>query len=744
MKKRLFSTILCFVTALTLLAPITGTMSYATDTNDSVAEILRKSEPKADAFGFADKKGIKKALKSEASMPESFDLRNVNGNNYVTPVKFQNPFGTCWGFAAISAAETGILSSGLAEEAEGRDVNTLDLSEKHLAYFSNQMIEDKTSPQFGEGTGYPAGTSTKAKLNTGGLPLIASSLFADGVGVNSEYGTDPFTGGDLRDIFGYFGKEKNTVKTIEGEDVFYSANDDWDIPAYYRNFQSYVLSEAVCLPSPAGRNDVSTPYKYAPEATAAIKDELLDNKSVVICFAADDSMPGEEADRKYIDLDNWAHYTYDENEKATHAVAIIGWDDNYPASNFTHDVCVRDEEDNPVIDKDGNPVIDPDSAAKTTPSGNGAWLVKNSWGSEEREFPNKGLGWGMLQDPTKPHEPETNLYTGYFWLSYYDKSLSYPETYVFDKANTEPYYLDQHDLMPATAQATIQSEEKVSMANVFTAEGHQKLEYVACQPATPGTVVTYEVYLLDDNNKGPLDGTKVAELKTSAYKYGGYYKEKLDTPVHMKKGQKYSIVVSMMRPDNQYDIAFDAGLNEKGNPKKWSIGIINPGESYIVNAKGGYRDLAEYGTKRLLLSEEDLEVVSIDNFSIKGFSSMASEPPAEEKPVLAAKGIAKGSTAAVFSWNKVSGADRYVIYLAKCNYKGKKYALKKVKTVNAKTLKWTKTKLAKNTAYKFYVAAQKKSGGSYKTIAKSRAGHFITGNVRGKYTNPKSLSPWEQ
>lgn len=35
--------------------------------------------------------------------------------NYVTPVKLQNPFGTCWGFGAIAAAEISLLGSGLAQ-----------------------------------------------------------------------------------------------------------------------------------------------------------------------------------------------------------------------------------------------------------------------------------------------------------------------------------------------------------------------------------------------------------------------------------------------------------------------------------------------------------------------------------------------------------------------------------------------------------------------------------------------------
>lgn len=116
-------------------------------------------------------------------------------------------------------------------------------------------------------------------------------------------------------------------------------------------------------------------------------------------------------------------------------------------------------------------------------------------------------------------------------------------------------------------------------------------------------------------------------------------------------------------------------------------------------------------------------------------------PPAKPKAkqVLVAKGIAKGSKSVALSWNKVSGADRYVIYFSRCNYKGKKYKFKKIKTLKSGTLKFTKKKLKKKTAYKFYVVAQKKSGGKYKTIAKSRHGHFFTGNVRGRYTNPKSL-----
>ncbi|MBR0307683.1 MAG: Ig-like domain-containing protein [Mogibacterium sp.] len=117
----------------------------------------------------------------------------------------------------------------------------------------------------------------------------------------------------------------------------------------------------------------------------------------------------------------------------------------------------------------------------------------------------------------------------------------------------------------------------------------------------------------------------------------------------------------------------------------------------------------------------------------------ADDETAASKQVLAIKGIAGGKTKVKFTWNKVKDAERCVIYMAKFNTAKKKYTLKKVKTVRAGKLSWTKSGLKKNTGYRFYAVAQKKVDGKYKTIAKSKTSYVVTGNQSGRYTNPKSL-----
>lgn len=563
-------------------------------TKPSIEEMKKGlSIGESDAFDFSkgDKAG-RKALKSKmADAPSSYTLRNVGGKNYITPVKFQNPFGTCWGFAAIAAAESSILGSGLARE-DGYNENTLDLSEKHLVNFIVKPISDKKDSQYGEGFQYfDESKTTVEKFNEGGLPVYASSLFSSGIGPNLEDRDVP--DGVSSDIYEYHGKNKwvdKRKKNGEWINYCYSDEDDWDMPEELRFKQSYVLKESFILPSPATIDDEdidNKKYTYNPEGTLAIKDQLMNKRAVEIAFCADTSRPNQTGDSKYISK-NWAHYTYDVNEEANHAVTIVGWDDNYSKNNF-----VEGHE----------------------PPEDGAWLVKNSWGSGEENFPNKGGGdWGIKN--------EDGVGTGYFWLSYYDQTLCVAEALEFDKSNVgKSYYIDQYDYMPVEGVEETSTPEEAKMANVFEAEVTEKLEQISFVTATPRTVVDYSVYVLPEDYEGPEDGVEVASGKTAPYEYGGFHKLALDNPVILNKGQHYSIVIKEIMADGNYNINFQLSMAEQAAKlqglEKYTKGVVNPNESFI-KYKGEWNDYSDDSYVRKVLDLEPF-IVSRDNFPIKGY-----------------------------------------------------------------------------------------------------------------------------
>ena len=98
------------------LTPFVPTTAYADTQGTTTAEQLREANAQIEAQGFTtvgsqaynwleDEAPAAKAR--NAALPSSYDLRD---QGVVTPVKLQNPWGTCWGFSAIAASETSILS----------------------------------------------------------------------------------------------------------------------------------------------------------------------------------------------------------------------------------------------------------------------------------------------------------------------------------------------------------------------------------------------------------------------------------------------------------------------------------------------------------------------------------------------------------------------------------------------------------------------------------------------------------
>lgn len=235
-------------------------------------------------------------------------------------------------------------------------------------------------------------------------------------------------------------------------------------------------------------------------------------------------------------------------------------------------------------------------------------------------------------------------------------------------------------------------------------------------------------------------------------------------------------IYKVEEPDHSYDLTFWVTAGDSGSPEPFT-GTITGGETYramaaLVPDFGYYIDTDNVTVKNGELVDgsgdrpdspfyidveaehdwgdwkvtkepttttqgvETRECSACGEQETRSIDKLPENPVVtENQPVLILKAIAKGSNKAKLTWTKVNGADRYSIYIAKCGTD----TFKKVKTINGKKTKWTKTGLKKNKAYKFYVVAEKNVNGQFIRISKSPAAHMVTGNQRGKNTNPKKL-----
>uniref|UniRef100_UPI00388FDAC1 C1 family peptidase n=1 Tax=Methanobrevibacter sp. TaxID=66852 RepID=UPI00388FDAC1 len=176
-----------------------------------------------------------------------------------------------------------------------------------------------------------------------------------------------------------------------------------------------------------------------------------------------------------------------------HAVALAGWDDNYPKENFA-----------------------------TIPDGDGAWIIKNSWGTQS------GDG-------------------GYMYVSYYDGTLCPDDqltrqavAYVFE--NTMPYNKNyQYDF--TGIKLFVFNDETCELYGTPVTNVNN---FVSAEDDLIAAVGTYfNQSGMDYTVKVAVNGA-VVYTQNGVSPYRGYHTIKLDKYIPIKKGDKFSIYVTSM------------------------------------------------------------------------------------------------------------------------------------------------------------------------------------------------------
>lgn len=262
------------------------------------------------------------------------------------------------------------------------------------------------------------------------------------------------------------------------------------------------------------------PDRTGPTDNDAIKQAVMTYGAVMTLYYANNTYFKPETNAYY------NPYTTSVN----HAVAIVGWDDHYSASNFS-----------------------------ITPPGDGAFIVKNSWGPE----------WGQ---------------GGYFYMSYYEPTVRQNTVYYNAESVSNYIRCYQYDAFGLCSSMGYSSNTGW-LANVFTAAGSELISAVSTYAQRPGT--TYQLSIYVNPTNGPIGGTPAA-TQSGTFTDAGYHTVVLTSPVQVEAGERFSVVMRLTTPGYNYPIPVERPFTGYS-----SAAVASSGQSYISASGTSWTDLTK-------------------------------------------------------------------------------------------------------------------------------------------------------
>ena len=262
-----------------------------------------------------------------------------------------------------------------------------------------------------------------------------------------------------------------------------------------------VLGQELCANSSNWHFKGAKYCDYDVDHIDNIKELITNYGGVSMCYYDDGkhysyTCPGEGEDANY-------YFAY--KAAANHAVEIVGWDDNYSKENFKH------------------------AGTEKLPEADGAWLVKNSW-AEAR-----------IPDPYVYNEAYKS--SGYFWLSYYDKTICEIIALEYDSKDTYANMYAYEDT------GNLVGNDVTTHMNIFEAKAYgsgavEKIDGVMTYLAAnmPYTLTIYINPVVENGKLISYSGK--SEQVTGSSDYQGFYTIDLkDKNIYVPDGMTYGICI---------------------------------------------------------------------------------------------------------------------------------------------------------------------------------------------------------
>lgn len=349
---------------------------------------------------------------------------------------------------------------------------SIDLSERQLTYYFFNKGSDISDALGGTKGDYNENVSTNSYWNIGGNSLLTIWQMASWCGPVKEE-LAPFSQTmNTEDKVGLMG-QANSNEMAYGTDAYHLQN-------------AYVLS-------------IGSSYKDEGQRNL-IKEMILKYGALGMSYYAQ-----RTSTSGFDNVENNCYYN-NRYTSTNHAIQVVGWDDRFSKENFN---------------------------ASNQPEGDGAWLMKNSWGEE---------GGDKAQ-------------TGYFWLSYYDYSLrdavgaTTKYAYVFDLEPADRYdQIYQHDGDAGHKRLGNESGVYYALtkaANVFAVSDNstnpEYLEAVGIGESRANISYTLSIYTDVTSQEDPTAGVLALE-QSGVIPYNGYHTIPLTERVYLSPNSRYSVV----------------------------------------------------------------------------------------------------------------------------------------------------------------------------------------------------------